>query len=38
MTLKAKLISSILAFIMVASLMMVGIFASPTITMQMGGM
>lgn len=37
MTLKAKLISSILAFIMVASLMMVGIFASPTITMQMGG-
>ena len=37
MTLKAKLISSILAFIMVASLMMVGIFASPTVTLQMGG-
>lgn len=37
MTLKTKLISCIVAFIMVASLMMVGIFASPTITMQMGG-
>ena len=37
MTLKIKLISSIVAFIMVASLMLVGIFANPTVTMQMGG-
>lgn len=37
MTLKAKLISSIVAFILVASLMVVSIFASPTITMQIGG-
>ena len=37
MTLKTKLISYIIAFIMVASLMMVGIFASPTVTLQMGG-
>ena len=37
MTLKTKLISCIIAFIMVASLMMVGIFASPTVTLQMGG-
>ena len=37
MTLKTKLISAIVAFVMVASLMMVGILASPTITMQMGG-
>ena len=37
MTLKTKLISCIVAFMLVASLMMVGILASPTITMQMGG-
>lgn len=37
MTLKTKLISAIVAFVMVASLMMVGILASPTITLQMGG-
>ena len=37
MTLKTKLISAIVAFVMVASLMMVGILASPTVTMQMGG-
>lgn len=37
MTLKAKLISSIVAFILVASLMVVSIFASPTINMQIGG-
>ena len=37
MTLRTKLISIIVAFVMVASLMMVSIFASPTITMQMGG-
>ena len=37
MTLKTKLISCIVAFVMVASLMMVSILASPTITMQMGG-
>ena len=37
MTLKTKLISCIIAFIMVAGLMMVGIFASPTVTLQMGG-
>ena len=37
MTLKTKLISTVIALIMVASLMLVGIFANPTITMQMGG-
>ena len=37
MTLKTKLISIIVAFVMVVSLMLVGIFASSTITMQMGG-
>ena len=37
MTLKAKLISSIVAFILVASLMVVSIFASPTINMKIGG-
>ena len=37
MTIKTKLISCIVAFIMVASLMLVGIFATQTITMQMGG-
>ena len=37
MTLKTKLISCIVAFVMVASLMLVGILASPTVTMQMGG-
>ena len=37
MTLRTKLISCIVAFVMVASIMLVGIFASPTITMQMGG-
>ena len=37
MTLRTKLISCIVAFVMVASLMLVSIFASPTITMQMGG-
>ncbi len=37
MTLKTKLILCIVAFIMIASLMLVGIFATQTITMQMGG-
>ena len=37
MTLRTKLISCIVAFVMVASIMLVGIFASSTITLQMGG-
>ena len=37
MTLRTKLISCIVAFVMVASIMLVSIFASPTITMQLGG-
>lgn len=37
MTLKTKLILCIVAFIMIASLMLVGIFATQTVTMQIGG-
>ena len=37
MTLKIRLISSIISFVMVASMMLIGIFATPIVTMQMGG-